>query len=195
MQHIAAFFVQVMQAQQQQPPKAQVNDGQASAAAAAAAAAAAPPMISMAKSKPIKASKNQNTTSSSRRDRLAKKTGETRCRKVLERITKMEWPTVRPEWLVNPLTGRKLEADMMCEGMKMCGEFQGVQHRKYQPGIIHKTREDFDKAQRLDIFKAAEIRKHGYKLFYIHDTEWRELDSDDPVVLEKFLWQKMAFAQ
>ncbi len=129
---------------------------------------------------------------------MAKKTGEKRCRLVLERITKLKWPTVRPHWLVSPWSGRKLELDMYCAELGSAGyacEFDGSTHRKYQPGIIHPTREDFDKAQRLDIFKTQECKRLGVKLFRISDLEWRELEHDDPVVLKKILWTKMSQAQ
>jgi hypothetical protein len=41
--------------------------------------------------------------------------GEAECRRVLERIYSVPFPTVHPEWLRNPESGRKLEIDCYAE--------------------------------------------------------------------------------
>lgn len=158
----------------------------------------------------VKATKGK--AKGSKRDNLAKKSGETRCRKVLERITGFKWPTVRPEWLKkirsgdadldkkHGLTGRCLELDMFCTELAPKGkrgvaiEVQGLQHRRYMPGMIHKTYADFERAQANDQLKAAMCRDQGVVLIYIHDHELDATDLDDPQAFEQFLWRKLGEA-
>ena len=67
-------------------------------------------------------------------------------RRVLETIYDYPFPTVRPEWLLNPKTGRRLEIDCYGEdptgdGIGLCIEVSGDQH--YKQGHFHKDRQAF----------------------------------------------------
>ena len=132
-----------------------------------------------------------------KRLRTEKKTGENRCRAILERLTGLKWPSVRPEFLKKLGTTNKcLELDMYCRELGPKGialEYQGIQHTKYQP-FLHRTYDEFIKAQENDRLKAAMCRAHGVKLIIVHYYEFEKLDQNDPKILETFLLQKLGEA-
>src|SRR5208337_1692102 len=43
---------------------------------------------------------------------------ENRCRQIFEKIFRKRFPKLRPEWLINPATGRRLELDGFCTSIK-----------------------------------------------------------------------------
>ena len=53
---------------------------------------------------------------------------EERVRDLLETLTRHEWPSVRPDWLVNPRTGKRMEIDCFCSQLKVCVEVDGAHH-------------------------------------------------------------------
>jgi len=80
--------------------------------------------------------------------------GELICRKALEDIFQVPFPTVRPDWLRSPLTHKNLEID--CFGMTREGpvavEYSGRQHYEF-PNAFHKTQEEFLAQVRRDVYK------------------------------------------
>lgn len=54
--------------------------------------------------------------------------GETECRRVLENIYGVPFKRIRPAWLINHLTGRRMELDGYNEGLKIAFEYNGEQH-------------------------------------------------------------------
>jgi predicted nucleic acid-binding Zn-ribbon protein len=52
-------------------------------------------------------------------------------REVLEELFGTKFPSIRPDWLINPETGRKLEVDCYSEELGLGLEYQGTQH--YEP--------------------------------------------------------------
>jgi hypothetical protein len=56
---------------------------------------------------------------------------EYRCRLILEILTGMKFvSTRRLEWLINPITKRRLEIDCYCDELKLGVEYNGIQHYK-----------------------------------------------------------------
>lgn len=56
---------------------------------------------------------------------------EYRVRLILQILTGEEFVSTRSlEWLVNPITKRKLEIDCYCEKLSLCVETNGIQHYK-----------------------------------------------------------------
>lgn len=51
--------------------------------------------------------------------------GEKRTREIIERITGRKFPSVRPNFLKNPKTGRNLELDMYNDSLKLAIEYNG----------------------------------------------------------------------
>lgn len=53
---------------------------------------------------------------------------ENECRKIFEDFFNKTFPTVRPDFLRNPLTGRNLELDGFCEDLRLAFEYDGEYH-------------------------------------------------------------------
>lgn len=77
---------------------------------------------------------------------------EEKCRSILERIYCEKFPSVRPDFLVNPETGRCLELDCYNERLGIACEYNGIQHYKY-PNPFHKTKKEYIDQIRRDKFK------------------------------------------
>ncbi|ALX27554.1 putative nuclease [Golden Marseillevirus] len=86
---------------------------------------------------------------------------ESRCREILENIYGKKFESVRPEFLRNPKTGRRLELDCYNEELKLALEYDGVQHSKYSK-FFHKTPEHFVNQARRDLYKDKAVKKNGY---------------------------------
>jgi len=69
--------------------------------------------------------------------------GEKECKRVIEEIYGVPFQTqLRPDWLLNPLTGRKMELDLYNEDLKLAIEYNGRQHYVYTP-FFHSSIEKF----------------------------------------------------
>ena len=77
---------------------------------------------------------------------------------------------VRPDWLVNPKTGRRLELDFWLPEVKVAIEVQGVQHSKFVP-MFHKTEECFRDQVERDDFKRVACAEHGVFLYEVNRVE------------------------
>lgn len=55
---------------------------------------------------------------------------EEECRRIFEKIYNAPFPRRRPSWLVNNLTGRRMELDGYCEMHNIAFEYNGEQHYK-----------------------------------------------------------------
>lgn len=91
---------------------------------------------------------------------------EEKCRDIIEKLTGRAYPTIRPNWLVNPKTGRKLELDGYCADLRSAFEYNGKQHYVF-PNSFHKTIEDFDNAMERDEHKVETCREYGVRLLVI----------------------------
>jgi hypothetical protein len=56
---------------------------------------------------------------------------ESYCREILEELFNANFPTKRPNWLINPNTGRRLELDCYNEKLKLALEYNGEQHYNF----------------------------------------------------------------
>jgi hypothetical protein len=97
-------------------------------------------------------------------------TREKRVRNILETMFHERFPNVRPKWLVNPKTGRKLEIDCYCEPLRLGVEIQGEQHYRYIPHYHKKGYDDFVAMKERDLMKRACIRNRGIDLISIPYT-------------------------
>ena len=70
--------------------------------------------------------------------------GEIECRHVLENIFHKPFPSSRPDFLRNPVTGGSFNLELDCYNSEMgiAVEYNGVQHYKYTP-YFHRSKEHF----------------------------------------------------
>lgn len=93
--------------------------------------------------------------------------GERRCREVMEDLHDGAlFPRARPEFLLNPSTGRCLELDGYNRELGIAFEYQGQQHYQYVP-LYHRTEAGFIEEQGRDAVKAAICARYGIDLITI----------------------------
>ncbi len=61
------------------------------------------------------------------------------CRTYLEQLLNNKFPKIRPNWLINPKTGARLELDGYCKDLKIAFEHQGKHHYFNNDPIILET--------------------------------------------------------
>lgn len=111
--------------------------------------------------------------------------GEARCRELLERWFGRPFPKVRPDWLVNPETGHRLELDCFNEELRLAVEYDGIQHSVFVPHF-HASEAAFAAQQERDRVKERVCAERGVALVrvpYTHHTAER---------LEPFLREALA---
>ncbi len=98
-------------------------------------------------------------------------------REILESLTVYKWPTIRPDWLLNPETGFNLEMDGFCKELKMGFEYQGRQHVIFIPHW-HKTIQMFYQQQARDQLKYELSIKAGKPYIQIpHTYTYKNVDA------------------
>ena len=105
--------------------------------------------------------KNQKSRLVKENDRKKWKNEEI-CRNILEDIFMQEFPSTRPDFLVNPYTGKNLELDCYNADLRLACEYNGKQHYMYTP-FFHNSEEDFIKQVYRDNLKK--------RLCYENDVE------------------------
>ena len=106
--------------------------------------------------------------------------GEAECRRVLERIYGVPFPSVRPDWLQSTETGRNLEVDCYAEldaasiGLGFSGtvcvgcEYNGAQHTRQVPSM--QTEYQFNAQQWNDEYKRQICEARGVHLIIVPYT-------------------------
>ena len=102
---------------------------------------------------------------------IKKSKGETECRRVLKQIFKRDFPSIRPSFLCNQITGGRynLEIDCYNEELRLGVEYNGVQHYKYVP-FFHRNKEAFKNQQYRDELKRIKCRENGVVLIEVPYT-------------------------
>lgn len=99
---------------------------------------------------------------------------ETKCRTIIEELTKHDFPKARPKWLLNPLTGKSLELDGYNPKLKIAFEYNGIQHYQFVPRF-HKSPDCLTLQTMRDIFKRVTCKRYGIVLitipYHIHATQ------------------------
>ena len=89
---------------------------------------------------------------------------EQEVRDILRHLTPGElWCSVRPEWLRNPYTNRKLELDLYSPALNTAVEVQGEHH--YSSRYIGEK--EFRKQRHRDAIKRAMVRARGVSLIEV----------------------------
>eukprot|EP00667_Euglena_gracilis_P025263 EG_transcript_29535 len=102
---------------------------------------------------------------------------EQRCKEILEELFQRPFPKVKPPWLVNPVTNRRLELDMYCHELSLAVEYDGVQHAQFTEHF-HKDHADFEAQQFRDRVKDRRCQENGVVLIRVPATvPYRQLDA------------------
>lgn len=97
-------------------------------------------------------------------------------RSFFEAIFKEKFPNTRPDWLVNPDTGKRFELDGFCENLLIGFENHGEQHYSYKNNYFINSQEELEKRQYFDKLKQDICIKNNVKLFIIkYDVPISEL--------------------
>ena len=101
---------------------------------------------------------------------------EEECRRIFEKIFKEEFPSLHPEWLVNPITGSILELDMYCVKLKLACEYDGAQHAGFVPKF-HKNEIQASYQQTKDREKDRICKEKGVDLIRVpHWIKYEKLE-------------------
>lgn len=99
---------------------------------------------------------------------------ERKFRDKLERIFKKFFPKCRPNWLVNPETGYKLELDCYNEELKIAFEYDGQFHFEVRKGLNN----NLENTKKLDALKEKLCLENGITLirvpYFLKDKEFYE---------------------
>ena len=89
---------------------------------------------------------------------------EQEVRDILRHLTPGEqWYSVRPNWLRNPYTNRKLELDLFSPTLNIACEVQGEHH--FTSRYIGKA--EFEKQRKRDAIKRAIVRTRGVQMIEV----------------------------
>jgi hypothetical protein len=94
---------------------------------------------------------------------------ETECRQILEEMFQLPFPKVRPVWLKNKKTNRRLELDCYSDVKQLALEYQGRQHEIWTPHY-HKSMADLVYQKENDAMKVQMCKEHGVTLLVVPHT-------------------------
>jgi len=97
------------------------------------------------------------------------RTGELETRAALVRLFNKPFDKIRPPFLVNPETNRRLELDCYNEELSIGVEYSGVQHFEF-PNPFHRTLNEFHAQLRRDQYKAQQCQQRGVHLIVVPFT-------------------------
>lgn len=97
--------------------------------------------------------------------------GEAECRRVMEMLFDRPFPSVRPDFLRNPVTGylHNLELDCYNKDLKIAVEYNGAQHYKFIPHF-HRNRDAFMNQKYRDDMKKRICKERGIFLIDVPYT-------------------------
>lgn len=101
--------------------------------------------------------------------------GEKACKIALKEIFNRDFTTVRPWWLLNNETGKRMEIDCYNEEIEdeyqspLGVEYDGIQHRLFTERF-HKTSQDHIDQKRRDELKDKICKERGVMLIRVPDT-------------------------
>jgi hypothetical protein len=97
--------------------------------------------------------------------------GEAECRRVLQELFNRRFPSSRPDFLRNPVTGGSYNLELDCYNpeLNLAVEYSGVQHYKYVP-YFHKNKEAFLNQKYRDDMKKRICKEYGVNLVEVPYT-------------------------
>lgn len=134
---------------------------------------------------------NKNTMAHQERKTAAESRGEKLCRSIMENFYGKPFPTVRPDFLMNPETGKNLELDCFNEELGIALEYNGIQHYVY-PNKFHKTEDEFEAQRARDDHKREQCKRSG---IYLITVPYEIPHSKIPKFIEYNLPENVAYRQ
>jgi hypothetical protein len=96
--------------------------------------------------------------------------GELECREALEEIFHPEkFPSIRPDFLNNPVTGKNLEIDCYNSKLRLGVEYNGAQHSQFVP-VFHKNKDKFTMQKYRDEIKNRICKDNNIILINVPHT-------------------------
>ena len=97
--------------------------------------------------------------------------GEIECRRVLESLFRARFPSQRPSFLRNPVTGNRFNLELDCYNadLRLAVEYNGVQHYKYTP-YFHRNKDQFMTQRYRDDMKRRLCQENGITLIEVPYT-------------------------
>jgi len=77
---------------------------------------------------------------------------ERKTREFFEEIFQVKFPTTSPEWLINPLTGKKMHLDGYNKNLQLAFEYNGPQHYQFHK-FFHKSYQEYLDQRKRDYYK------------------------------------------
>ena len=88
---------------------------------------------------------------------------EEMCRTIIQRLYSKSFPSVRPDFLRNPITKKNLELDCYNKELRIALEYNGQQHYTFTPHF-HKNKKNFYSQVHRDDWKRKRCRELGIRL-------------------------------
>lgn len=98
--------------------------------------------------------------------------GQERTRIIFQTQFNKPFPSIRPDWLKNPSTGRNLELDGYCEELKLAFEYQGRQHNSEDTEFGS----DYTNQVERDQYKVQACLEHEITLVLIDQPRSYDVD-------------------
>ena len=97
--------------------------------------------------------------------------GEAECRRALQHLFGKPFPSQRPDFLRNPVTGGHFNLELDCYNaeLKLAVEYNGVQHYKYVP-YFHRNKDHFMNQKYRDDMKRRMCKQNGITLIEVPHT-------------------------
>lgn len=115
------------------------------------------------------------------------------CRKIIEGFFNAKFTKIRPLWLRNTVTNKKMELDGFNEKLKIAFEYNGQQHYSFTPPF-HASIEDLKEGIQRDRLKRRLCKKNGVLLITIPplNTKYRHFPSIEKAILKKFITDQLS---
>jgi hypothetical protein len=97
--------------------------------------------------------------------------GEAECRRVLQSLLRKPFPSQRPDFLRNPVTGGNFNLELDCYNAELglAVEYNGVQHYKYTP-YFHRSKDHFMNQKYRDDMKKRICKENRIVLIEVPHT-------------------------
>jgi hypothetical protein len=98
---------------------------------------------------------------------------EERCRDIFQKLFNVQFKSVRPDWLKNPVTHKNLELDGFAPFVKtpigtgLAFEYDGIQHSSYNTHFHKNGVNEFKYQYKKDAYKDLKCKERGVLLIRI----------------------------